>query len=61
MMKLYTLGPNAFKGRVKMNRPLFDDLVEKIQPLVEADERGMEFAEQSSGSFVLATLQLAAT
>jgi len=61
LMKLYTLGPKAFKRRFKFNRPQFDDLVEKIKPLVEVDNRGKEMAERSSGSFVPTTLQLAAT
>ena len=60
-MKLYTLGPKAFKRRFKMTRPLFDDLVDRIKPIVEVDDRGKEMAERSSGSCVPAALQLAAT
>ncbi len=62
LMKLYTLGPKAFQRRFnKLNRPQFDDLVEKIKPIVEVDKRGKEMAKRSSGSFVPAALQLAAT
>ena len=61
MLKLYTLGPKAFKRRFKMNRPQFDDIVEKLKPLVEVDDFGKLQAERSSGYFVPATLQLAAT
>jgi hypothetical protein len=39
-MKLYTLGPKAFKRRSKLNQPVFDDLVEKIKPVVEVGKRG---------------------
>jgi hypothetical protein len=60
-MKLYTLGPKPFKRRFKMNRPQFDDLVEKIKPIVEVNDRGKDMARRSSGSFVPAALQLAAT
>ena len=60
-MKLYTLAPKEFKRRFKLNRPLFDDLVEKIKPIVEVGKRGKEMAKRSSGSFVPAALQLAAT
>ena len=61
LMKLYTLGPKAFKRRFKMNRPQFDDLVYKIKPIVEVNKRGKEMAKRSSGSFVPDALQLAAT
>jgi hypothetical protein len=61
LMKLYTLGPKAFQRRFKLNRPQFDDLVEKIKPIVEVGKRGKEMAKRSSGSFVPAALQLAAT
>ena len=61
LMKVYTLGPKAFKRRFKLNRPKFDDLVEKIKPFAKVDNRGKGMAGKSSGSFVPATLQLAAT
>ena len=61
MMKLYTLRPKAFKRRFKLNRPQFDELVEKIKPMVEVDARGKDMAERSSGSFVPSSLQLATT
>ncbi len=60
-VKLYTLGPKAFKRRFKMNRPEFDELVEKIKPLVEVNKRGKLLAKRSSGCFVPAALQLAGT
>ena len=60
-MKLYTLGPKEFKRRFKLNRPQFDDLVEKIKPMVEVDDRGKDLAERYSGSFVPVALQSAAT
>ena len=44
-----------------MNRPMFDELVDKIKVLVEVDDRGKKMEERSSGSFAHATLQLAAT
>ncbi len=48
LMKLYTLGPKAFKRRFKMTRPLFDDLVDIIKPIVEVDDRGKEMADTSN-------------
>ena len=41
-MKLYTRRPKAFKRRFKLNLPKFDDLVEKIKPIVEMNNRGKE-------------------
>ena len=48
LMKLYTLGPKAFKRRFKITRPLFDDLVDIIKPIVEVDDRGKEMADTSN-------------
>jgi hypothetical protein len=56
LIKLYTLGPKAFKRRFKTNRPQFDELDDKIKVLVEVDDRGKKMAERFSGSFVLASL-----
>ena len=61
LMKLYTLGPKAFQRRFKMNHPQFDDLVDKIKPIVEVNDKGKDMAKRSSGSFVPAALQLVAT
>jgi hypothetical protein len=61
LLNLYTLEPKAFKRRFKMNRPQFDDIVEKSKALGEVDDFGKEMAERSSGYFVPAALQLAAT
>ncbi len=56
LMKLYTLGPMAFRRRFKLNRQQFDDLVEKIKPIVEVNDRGKKMAENSSGTFFPAAL-----
>ena len=54
-------GPKAFLRRFKMSRPMFDDVVEKIKPIVEPGEYGITRARRSSGSHVPAELQLAAS
>ncbi len=56
LMKLYTLGPKAFKRGFKLNRTQFEDLVKKIKPIVEFNNRGKEMAKRSRGSFVMSTL-----
>ena len=61
MEQLQSHGPKAFLRRFKMTRPMFDEIVEKIRPLVEAGEFGKEQARRSSGSHVPAELQLAAS
>ena len=61
LLKLYTLGPKPFNRRFKINRVKFDDIVEKIKPLVEVNDHGKKMAERSSALFVPTTLQLAAT
>jgi hypothetical protein len=60
-MKLYNLEPKAFKMRFKLNRPHFDDLVEKTNHVVKVNKRGKEMAKRSSESFVPSALQLAPT
>ncbi len=40
--EMYTFGPKAFKRRLKMSRNLFGDLVDKIKPIEEVDDRGKE-------------------
>ncbi len=42
MMKLYTLGPKAFKRRFNLNRPQFNDFVEKIKHVAGRGERSRE-------------------
>jgi hypothetical protein len=59
--QLQSLGPKAFLWRFKMSRPMFDDIVEKIKPIVEADDFGKEKARLSSGYHVPADVQLADT
>jgi hypothetical protein len=44
-----------------LNRPQFDDLVEKIKPMIEVGDRGKDMAERSSGFFFPAALQLTTT
>ena len=51
-IRLYTLGPKAFKRGFKLNRVEFDDIVEEIKPLVEVNDFGKDVADRSSGSFV---------
>ncbi len=46
LMKLYALGPKAFKRRFKFNRPQLYDLVEKIKPTVPVNNRGKEMARK---------------
>ncbi len=60
-MKLYNLELKAFKMRFKLNRPQFDDLVEKTNHVVKVNKRGKEMAKRSSGSFVPVALQFAST
>jgi hypothetical protein len=54
MEHLQSHGPKAFLRRFKINRPMFDDIVEKSRPIVEADDVGKEHARRSRGSHVLA-------
>jgi hypothetical protein len=44
MEQLHAHGPKAFLRRFKMSRPLFNDLVQQIRPMVEADTVGKEHA-----------------
>ena len=52
MMKLYTLGHKVFKRLFKMNRPRFDDLVDKIKTIVEA----IAGVHDHDGSLIVRTL-----
>ena len=61
MVQLQSHGPKAFLRRFKVTRPMFDDLVEKIRSKVEPGAYGKEQARRSSGSYVKAELQLAAS
>ena len=54
--------PTAFLRRLKISRPMFDDLVEKIKPIIyEPNEFGIKRARRSSGSHVPAEVELAAS
>ena len=44
-----------------MSRPMFDDIVVKLRPIIEPGEFGKVQAKRSSGSYVKAELQLAAS
>ena len=61
LRKLHAHGPKAFLRRFKIRRPLFDKLVEKIGHIVEPNIKGIEIAEFSCETYVLAELLLAAS
>jgi hypothetical protein len=52
MDQLQAHGPKAFLRRFKITRPMFDDVVDEIRPLVEPGKFGKEHATRSSGSHV---------
>ena len=61
MHKIQAHGPKALLRLFKITRPIFDDVVDKIKPIVEVGKFGKEQARRSSSSHVPTLLQLVAS
>ncbi len=56
MAQLQAHGPKAFLRRLKMSRPMFDDIVEKTRSKIEPGAYGKDQTRRSSGSYAKAEL-----
>ncbi len=61
MHKIQAHGPKALLRLFRITRPIFDDVVDKIRPIVEVGKFGKEQARRSSSSHVPTLLQLVAS